>query len=470
MSKKIKKKLKIQLTKMLTSSEDTIIALASAAGTAAIAVIRLSGEHCIELVNQFFRGKDLTNAASHTLHFGTLRDGKRIIDEVLISVFRTPNSFTKENSIEISTHGSNFIVKEVIQLFLTHGARYAKAGEFTQRAFLNGRFDLAQAEAVADLISAESEAAHMIALKQMRGGFSQDIQVLRAKLVDFASLLELELDFGEEDVEFANREELQKLVLTLDETLRKLIESFDTGNAIKNGIPIVIAGKPNAGKSTLLNALLNEEKAIVSSIAGTTRDFIEDELVIEGINFRFTDTAGLRKAQDEIEAIGVERSQQKMQNASLILYLFDASRASKTELQKEIEELKKYNVPYLLIGNHADKIKGELAEDFKAMIDILISASKKENLDKLRQKLIELVNLDSFQTGEATVSNLRHFESLKNAKNALKDVLDGIENQQTSDLLAFDLRDALQSLGEITGEVTNDEILGNIFGKFCIGK
>jgi tRNA modification GTPase len=458
------------LTNILTSSEDTIIALASAAGTAAIAVVRLSGENCIELVNRFFRGKDLTNAASHTLHFGTLRDGKRIIDEVLVSVFRTPNSFTKENSIEISTHGSNFIVKEVIQLFLNNGARYAKAGEFTQRAFLNGRFDLAQAEAVADLISAESEAAHSIALKQMRGGFSEEIKVLRSKLVDFASLLELELDFGEEDVEFANRKQLQELVLKIRETLIKLIDSFDMGNAIKNGIPIVIAGKPNAGKSTLLNALLNEEKAIVSSIAGTTRDFIEDELVIEGINFRFTDTAGLRKAKDEIEAIGVERSQQKMQNASLILYLFDVSKTSKAELETEITELKKYNVPYLLVGNHADKIKGKLDQDLKSLIDVLISASKKENLDKLRQKLLELVNLDTFKTGDPTVTNLRHFESLKNAKNALVDVLDGIENQQTSDLLAFDLRDALESLGEITGEVTNDEILGNIFGKFCIGK
>src|SRR6188474_3227852 len=311
---------------------DTIVALATAQGISAIAVIRLSGKNSIQVVNQVFKGKNLLEQPSHTLHFGTIRDGEKVIDEVLISVFREPNSFTKENGIEISCHGSSVIVKEIIKVLLQNGARLAGPGEFTKRAFLNGRFDLAQAEAVADLITAETDNARQAALNQMRGGFSKEINHLREELIHFASLIELELDFGEEDVEFAKRDDLRKLILKIQSFLHSLIVSFDQGNVIKNGVPTVIAGKPNAGKSTLLNVLLNEEKAIVSEIPGTTRDVIEDEIVLGGINFRFIDTAGLRETEDVIEAMGVERTRDRMKKASIILYLFDLSHAKYSDI------------------------------------------------------------------------------------------------------------------------------------------
>lgn len=327
------------------SSQETIVALSTPPGTSAIAVIRLSGTDAIGITNKIFKGKDLTQVPSHTLHYGTIRDGSKIIDEVVVAVFIAPHSFTKENVVEISCHGSGYIIKEILQLLIRHGARHAQPGEFTKRAFLNGKFDLAQAEAVADLIASDTAAAHQAAMNQMRGGFSEEIRKLREQLVHFASMIELELDFSEEDVEFANRDQLETLVQGIKRIIDNLIQSFDLGNVIKNGVPTVIAGKPNAGKSTLLNVLLNEERAMVSEIPGTTRDFIEDELVLEGVTFRFIDTAGLRETKDKLEAMGIERTRQKMTQASLIIYLFDVNSTSEKELIKDLEELKDLNVP-----------------------------------------------------------------------------------------------------------------------------
>ncbi|NVJ87603.1 MAG: tRNA uridine-5-carboxymethylaminomethyl(34) synthesis GTPase MnmE [Algoriphagus sp.] len=456
----------------LAEKEDTIVALATPQGVGAIAVIRLSGKDAIKLTNQVFFGKDLEKQASHTIHFGTIRDGDRIIDEVLVSIFIAPRSFTKENVVEISTHGSSYIINQVIRLLIKKGARPAKPGEFTQRAFLHGQFDLAQAEAVADLIHADSEASHAAALNQMRGGFSSEIHELRGQLIHFASMIELELDFTEEDVEFASRDDLRILVEKLLRAIEELILSFDLGNVIKNGVPTVIAGKPNAGKSTLLNALLNEEKAIVSDIAGTTRDFIEDEINIGGVIFRFIDTAGLRETTDTIEAIGVSRTQEKMKTASLILYLFDLSDTDLVEINRDINKLENLGVPYLKVANKIDKADDLLVNELKEKHPdtIFISAGKKENLDILKARILELVNLDKFKTGNTVVTNIRHYDSLTKTRESLLDVLSGLDNQVTNDFLAMDIRRSLYYLGEITGEITTDDLLANIFSKFCIGK
>ncbi|MBN3581976.1 tRNA uridine-5-carboxymethylaminomethyl(34) synthesis GTPase MnmE [Algoriphagus aestuarii] len=456
----------------LSESNDTIIALATPQGVGAIAVIRLSGKDAIRLTNEVFYGKNLEKQESHTIHFGTIRDGDKIIDEVLVSLFIAPKSFTKENVVEISTHGSSYIINQVIKLFLKKGARPAKPGEFTQRAFLNGQFDLAQAEAVADLIHADSESSHQAALSQMRGGFSSEIQQLREKLIHFASMIELELDFGEEDVEFASRDELKTLVERLLRVVEELILSFDLGNVIKNGVPTVIAGKPNAGKSTLLNALLNEEKAIVSDIAGTTRDFIEDEINIGGVIFRFIDTAGLRETTDTIEAIGVSRTQEKMKTASLILYLFDLGDTDLVEINRDVNKLENLGVPFLKIANKIDKANPELVTELQSKYPdtIFISAGNKENLEGLKVKILELVNLDKFKTGNTVVTNVRHYDSLIKTRDSLLDILRGIDEQITNDFVAMDIRRSLHYLGEITGEITTDDLLANIFSKFCIGK
>lgn len=456
----------------LSERNDTIIALATPQGVGAIAVIRLSGKDAIKLTNEVFYGKDLEKQDSHTIHFGTIRDGEKVIDEVLVSLFIAPKSFTKENVVEISTHGSSYIINQVIKLFLKKGVRPAKAGEFTQRAFLNGQFDLAQAEAVADLIHADSEASHQAALSQMRGGFSGEIQQLREKLIHFASMIELELDFGEEDVEFASRDELKTLVERLLRVVEELILSFDLGNVIKNGVPTVIAGKPNAGKSTLLNALLNEEKAIVSDIAGTTRDFIEDEINIGGVIFRFIDTAGLRETTDTIEAIGVSRTQEKMKTASLILYLFDLGDTDLIEINRDVNKLENLGVPFLKVANKIDKAKPLLVKELKEKHpdSIFISAGNKENLEGLKVKILELVNLDKFKTGNTVVTNVRHYDSLIKTRDSLLDILRGIDEQITNDFVAMDIRRSLHYLGEITGEITTDDLLANIFSKFCIGK
>lgn len=456
----------------LLHNEDTIIALATPQGVGAIGVIRLSGNDAIKLVNKVFKGKDLEQEASHTIHFGTIRDGDKILDEVLVSLFIAPKSFTKENVIEISCHGSNFIIRQIIQLFIRQGARPAKPGEFTKRAFMNGQFDLAQAEAVADLINADSEAAHHAALNQMRGGFSGEIKHLREELIHFASMIELELDFGEEDVEFASRDDLKKLVNRLQVVIDALIHSFDLGNVIKNGVPTVIAGKPNAGKSTLLNALLNEDKAIVSDIAGTTRDFIEDEIIIGGVSFRFIDTAGLRETKDTIEAIGVERTEAKMKQASLIIYLFDLELLDIVEMNKEINKLENAGVPFLKLGNKIDKVDLPFVEGLqKQHPDMLfLSAKDPEQVELLKTRILELVNLDKLKRGDTVVTNIRHYDSLLQTKNSLQDVINGIDGQVTNDFVAMDIRRALHYLGEITGEITTDDLLANIFSKFCIGK
>ena len=462
----------------MTSIQDTIIALATPQGVGAIAVIRLSGKDAITIVNKVFKGKDLEKQPTHTIHFGTLRDddlpdGKagKIVDEVLVSLFKEPTSYTKENVVEISTHGSQFIVKQVIQLLLKNGARLAKPGEFTQRAFLNGQFDLAQAEAVADLINSDTAASHEAAMNQMRGGFSQEIARLREELIHFASMIELELDFGEEDVEFADRDDLKALIDKLLVVINALIKSFDLGNVIKNGVPTVIAGKPNAGKSTLLNALLNEERAIVSDIAGTTRDVIEDEINIEGINFRFIDTAGLRETTDTIEAIGVERTQAKMKEASLIIYMFDLANEPITDILREVNKLENAGKPFVCVGNKIDKADQDVMEQLKPNKHfVFISASQKSYIEDLKSKILEMVNLDTFQTGNTVVTNIRHYENLMQTRNALNDVLAGLGNNVTGDFLAMDIRQSLHYLGEITGEITTDDLLDNIFSKFCIGK
>lgn len=456
----------------LLHNEDTIIALATPQGVGAIGVIRLSGPESIKLVNQVFRGKNLETQESHTIHFGTIRDQEKILDEVLVSLFIAPRSFTKENVVEISCHGSSFIIKQIIQLFIRKGARPAKPGEFTKRAFMNGQFDLAQAEAVADLINADSEAAHNTALNQMRGGFSGDIKRLREELIHFASMIELELDFGEEDVEFASRDDLKDLVNKLLKVVNALIHSFDLGNVIKNGVPTVIAGKPNAGKSTLLNALLNEEKAIVSDIAGTTRDFIEDEIIIGGVAFRFIDTAGLRETTDTIESIGVERSLAKMKEASLIIYLFDLAELDIVEMNQEINRLENTGVPFLKLGNKLDKVDEKVIKKLQHQHPdmLFLSAKDPEQVEKLKERILELVNLDKFKRGDTVVTNIRHYDSLLQTKNSLDAVIEGIDNQVTNDFVAMDIRQALHYLGEITGEITTDDLLANIFSKFCIGK
>lgn len=448
---------------------DTIIALASPAGSGAIAVIRLSGPKAIEFTNAVFKGKDLSKQASHTIHFGTIRDGETLLDEVLVSLFVAPHSYTKENVVEISTHGSQYIIESIIKLFIRNGARAAKPGEFTLRAFLNGGMDLSQAEAVADLIASNSKASHQVAMQQMRGGFSNELKNLREQLIHFASMIELELDFSEEDVEFANRDQLKQLTLQITRILSRLIQSFEQGNVIKNGVPVVIAGKPNVGKSTLLNALLNEERAIVSEIAGTTRDTIEDEMTIGGINFRFIDTAGIRHTLDVIEAKGVERTHEKMRQAKLIIYLVDPVQALQ-EIQMQLEELAALHIPFVTVVNKSDLLSPHEQKEFSLLNPNFISAKNKEGIDELKDEILRKVNLHNLSTDDVMVTNIRHVEALQKTQEALERVLYGIDNPVTSDFLSMDIKQALHYLGEITGTVTTDDLLDNIFSKFCIGK
>lgn len=452
-------------------SQDTIVALATSPGAqGAIAVVRVSGSQAISLVNSIFKGKNLEKQASHTIHFGTIRDGEEIVDEVLISLFVGPNSYTKENSVEISTHNSKYIIERVINLLIRKGARAARAGEFTLRAFLNGGLDLSQAEAVADLIASNSAASHQIAMQQMRGGFSTKLKQLREDLVHFASLIELELDFAEEDIEFANRDQLKNLIQQIYNVINKLISSFEQGNVLKNGVPVVIAGKPNVGKSTLLNALLNEERAIVSEIAGTTRDTIEDEININGVIFRFIDTAGIRETQDVIEAKGVERTFEKMKQARLIVYLFDPIQDNIDSVHEQIAEVKELNIPFVTIINKADLITDAQRNEYRVLNPLYISAKEQIGIEELKEELLRQVNLSNINTDDVMVTNIRHVEALQNTQSSLERVLYGIDNPVTSDFLAMDIRQALHHLGEITGTVTTDDLLDNIFSKFCIGK
>jgi tRNA modification GTPase len=403
-------------------NQDTIIALSTPPGSGAIGVIRLSGPEAITITNSVFGGKDLTKQQSHTLHFGLIKDENIIIDEVVASLYVGPKSYTKENVVEISCHGSNYIIQQILNLLIKKGARAAKPGEFTLRAFLNGSLDLSQAEAVADLIASDSKASHDVALQQMRGGFSNELKDLREQLIHFASMIELELDFGEEDVEFANRDQLKALTLKINSVLHRLISSFEMGNVLKNGVPIVIAGKPNVGKSTLLNALLNEERAIVSDIAGTTRDTIEDELNINGIIFRFIDTAGIRETADIIEAKGVERTLERMKQAKLIIYMVDALQTP-DELEEQLRDLQKIDIPYLAVVNKADLFNDQQKVEFAKREVLFLSAKENIGVEELKIALLAKVNLLSINTSETLVSNIRHLEALKNTEIALVNVL-----------------------------------------------
>ena len=452
-------------------TEDTIVALATSSGTnGAIAVIRVSGQHAIKITNEIFKGKNLLQQASHTIHFGTIRDGEEIIDEVLVSLFVAPNSYTRENSVEISTHNSKYIIERVVNLLIKKGARAARPGEFTLRAFLNGGMDLSQAEAVADLIASNSAASHQVAMQQMRGGFSNQLKSLREDLIHFASLIELELDFSEEDVEFANRDQLKNLINKIQVIVQKLIQSFEQGNVLKNGVPVVIAGKPNVGKSTLLNAFLNEERAIVSDIAGTTRDTIEDEINIHGVTFRFIDTAGIRETADVIEAKGVERTREKMKQARLIIYLFDPTQDKVEEVQAQLPEIERLQIPFVTIINKSDLLSEAQKDVYNVLNPLYISAKEQIGVEELKDELINRVQLGNLNTDDVMVTNIRHVEALQKTADSLERVIYGINNPVTSDFLAMDIRQALYHLGEITGSVSTDDLLDNIFSKFCIGK
>ncbi|MDZ4702323.1 MAG: tRNA uridine-5-carboxymethylaminomethyl(34) synthesis GTPase MnmE [Saprospiraceae bacterium] len=455
---------------------DTIVALATAPGIGAIAIIRLSGPQAIGIVDRVFAGKDLRAQASHTLHFGAIRDEQdRLLDEVVVSLFVAPRSYTGENVAEVSCHGSPYIIQQLIQLFVRQGARLAQPGEFTLRAFLHGRMDLSQAEAVADLIASSSEAAHNIALQQMRGGFSNEIKRLRTELIDFASLIELELDFGEEDVEFANREDLKALIRRILSLMDTLLESFQLGNAIKNGVSTVIAGRPNAGKSTLLNALLNEDRAIVSDIAGTTRDTIEEVLNIGGIPFRIIDTAGIREAQDTIEALGVAKTLEKVRQSALLVYVFDVIRTSPDELRQDLSQLVHADTKLLVIANKMDlnpyTTHEQYANDWlPAEAWVPVSAINGMNIEYLKEKLLNAVLEGNLNAESTIVANARHYEALLKASESLRAALHGIDTGVTGDFVAMDIRRALTYLGEITGEIGTEDLLDSIFSRFCIGK
>ncbi|MEO9892397.1 tRNA uridine-5-carboxymethylaminomethyl(34) synthesis GTPase MnmE [Aurantibacter sp.] len=460
--------------------KENIIALATASGAGAIAIIRLSGEDVISLADKHFKsvhGKKLAQQKSHTIHLGHIMDGNKTYDEALVSVFKGPNSYTGENIIEISCHGSPFIQQQILQLFLSNGCRMAQAGEFTLRAFLNGKMDLSQAEAVADLIASENEASHQIAMNQMRGGFSSEIKKLREQLLNFASLIELELDFSEEDVEFADRTAFENLLMHIEQVLKNLIDSFAIGNVIKNGIPVAIIGEPNVGKSTLLNALLNDDRAIVSEIAGTTRDTIEDEIAIGGIGFRFIDTAGIRDTADVVESIGIKKTFEKIEQAKVVAYLIDSTELSAdrlSSLQLEISKIKNKHPqkPCIVIVNKIDQLDSERQTYIQNKLPdaLFLSAKNKTGLEELKQKLVSFVNTGALRNNETIVTNSRHYDSLLKALSEIEKVRLGMSEELPSDLLAIDIREALHYLGEITGQVTNDELLGNIFANFCIGK
>ena len=472
---------------------DTIVALATPAGAGAIAVIRISGKDAISVVAPLFSSKadkDLLQEPSHTLHLGNIVDDQRILDEVLVSVFHGPRSYTGENTIEISCHGSPYIQQEIIQLLIRKGCRSAEAGEFTLRAFLNGKMDLSQAEAVADLISSENQASHQLAMQQMRGGFSNEIKKLREELLNFASLIELELDFAEEDVEFANREQFSALIVKIQNVLKRLVDSFSVGNVIKNGIPVAIVGEPNVGKSTLLNALLNEERAIVSDIAGTTRDTIEDEISIGGIGFRFIDTAGIRETEDVVESIGIKRTFEKISQAQVVVVLVDSGtliqdsefKLQNSEMQfiqTEVEKIRNRfpQKPLIVVANKIDRLFEEQRKDLLGNLGhlqgsslMLLSAKTGEGVEELQQKLLEFVNTGELRNNNSIVTNTRHYNALLKALEEINRVQDGLNANLSGDLLAIDIRQALHHFGEITGEITNDDLLGNIFANFCIGK
>ena len=446
--------------------EDTICAITTGGGMSAIAVIRISGNKAISITNSIF-SQNIINAKSHTINFGTIALNDKVIDEVLVSIFRNGKSYTGEETVEISCHGSLYIQKKIIETLIQKGCRSATAGEFTMRAFKNGKLDLSQAESVADLISSENEIRHQTALKQLRGGFSKKLQTLRTKLIDFASLIELELDFSEEDVEFADRKQFDDLLKTIKFEIKNLIESFILGNVIKNGISVAILGAPNVGKSTLLNCLLNEEKAIVSDIAGTTRDAIEDELNINGFKFRFIDTAGIRKTSNTIENLGIKKTIEKAEKSNIILFLIDAN----IEISSQLIELKKIKNKIknkvIIVINKID-LNSKIQKNIEDAI--FISAKNNKGIKELKEKILTFVNTNELSNNATIVTNLRHYNELQLSLNEIDAIIDGIREGVSGDFLAINIRQALFHLGNITGEVTTDDLLGNIFGKFCIGK
>jgi len=460
-------------------SENTIVALASPSGTGAIGVIRISGTESISIASKCFeshRGINLIDQSSHKTFLGWVKDGDRIIDKVLLTIFKGPNSYTGETIIEISCHGSLYILQEVLHLIVKNGAVPAKAGEFTLRAFLNRKLDLTQAEAVADLISSESKAAHELAINQMRGGYSKNISDLRDQLIHFSSMIALELDFSEEDVEFANRKDFLTLLETVEQQLKELSESFAYGSVIKNGVPVAILGKPNSGKSSLLNALLNEEKAIVSDIEGTTRDSIEDTLIIDGIQFRFIDTAGLRETKDKIESIGVKRALENAKKAKILLFLYDITDTDSKEILNQLKSIVSLKNKTILIQNKMDiatgdeKIETLIKDEFSDLAPPLsIITHNKKSINKLKDKLVETVN-EMGNDSQTIITNVRHHSSIQSALRDIILVKKGMKNNISGDLLSVDLNSAIQSLGEITGEINTDDILGNVFQNFCIGK
>jgi len=457
----------------LSGWDDTIVALATPPGVGALGIIRLSGKKAIEVVNALFPSKNLAKQPSHTLHVGYLKRGEAVLDEVVVSLYKAPRSYTGEDIVEISCHGSPFIHQQVIEACLQEGTRLAKPGEFTQRAFLNGKLDLAQAEAVADLIASNTEASHKTALNSIRGGFSSLLKQLRDQLIQFSALIELELDFSQEDVEFADRTRLQSLVQTAHEQTQHLLQSFQLGNVIKNGVSVAIIGKPNAGKSTLLNALLKEDRAIVSDIPGTTRDTIEEIINIDGILFRLIDTAGIRThSTDVIEAVGIERSLEKMKQANVVLYLFDVNETGVTELEKIVADLEAQAVYPLLVGNKVDLVNEVAArQKFQMVAGVLFIAAKSGlHLDVLKQRMVDAVLQDKVQPENVIVTNARHYHALQEVDKSLQEVMAGLENKIPGDLLSLDIRRSLHYLGIITGEVSNEDLLGYVFSKFCIGK
>ena len=460
-------------------NNDIICAISTPQGSGAIAVLRLSGNESIALCDKIFKtptNKRLIDQQPNTLHFGNLLDGERIVDEVVVSIFKGPRSYTGEDVVEISCHGSVYIQQQILQVLIRNGARLAKPGEFTLRAFINGKMDLSQAEAVADLIASSSSAAHKVAIQQMRGGFSSEIASLRDRLLHFISLLELELDFSEEDVEFADRKQLYLLLNNIQILIQKLLKSFELGNVIKNGVPVAIVGHTNVGKSTLLNRILNEEKAIVSDIAGTTRDVIEDVINIEGVSFRFIDTAGIRETSDTIETIGIERTYDRISKASIVLLLVDATE-SISDIEKAIRTVKNKlgagDKKLIVVINKMDKADKEFnLNSLLSKNDVIVKISAKtgENMDVLIQELLSVVNLNALNQNEVIITNTRHFEALEKASEALQRAIEGLNVGITGDFMAQDIRETLHYLGEITGEITTDEVLGNIFKNFCIGK
>ena len=455
-------------------NQETIIALATPTGLGAISVIRISGLNAISITEKLFKSKGnkkLSNQNSHTVHLGHLIKNNHELDEVLVTIFKGPHSYTGENTIEISCHGSTYIQQEIIDLFIENGIRVANPGEFTLRAFINGKMDLNQAEAVADLIASENEGSHKLAMEQMKNGFSNDLKKLRAELLHFSSMIELELDFSQEDVEFAERSEFKKLTVRIQNELEKLIDSFKSGNVLKNGISVAIAGKPNAGKSSLLNTLLNEDKAIVSDIPGTTRDSIEDSLVIDGINFRFTDTAGLRETKDIIESKGIEKTKEKINNARILIYLFDSNDTTFSEISSDLKSFKRKDLSVLLVRNKIDikNTNQKLITELEKFELIEISANNSESVSLLKKRLVNEINILNPYT-DTVISNSRHYEALMKALKAIEEVNIGLKSDISGDLLSVDIRKSIEHLAEITGEITNDDVLGNIFANFCIGK